>query len=72
MDLLRQLIILDENVGERLYNVIFKVIDILEKDKDMILGDVLKDYEEELGKNEYEILVFKELVLGDILEIVIF
>ena len=69
MDLSRQLTTLDENVGESLQNVTFKAIDILEKDKDTTLADVLKDYEEELGKKEHEILTLKELVSGDILEI---
>ena len=69
MDLSRQLTTLDENVGERLHNATFKAIDILEKDKDTTLADVLKDYEEELGKKEHEILTLKELVSGDILEI---
>lgn len=69
IDLSRQLTTLDENVGESLQNVTFKAIDILEKDKDTTLADVLKDYEEELPKKEHEILTLKELVSGDILEI---
>ena len=69
MDLSRQLTMLDENVSESLENFPFKAIEMLEKDKDSTLTDILKDYEEELGKREHEILTLKELVSGDILEI---
>ena len=69
IDLSRQLTALDKNVTERLQNVTFKATEILDKDKEKTLAGVLKDYEEELEKNEHEIMTLKELVSGDILEI---
>ncbi|KAJ7376249.1 hypothetical protein OS493_035910 [Desmophyllum pertusum] len=66
----KQLITLDENLRDkRQENVIFKAVEVMEKDKDTTLADVLKDYEEELEKKDHEILTLKELVSGDILEI---
>ena len=69
IDLSRQLTTLEENVNETLQNVTFKATEILEKDENTTLADVLKDYEEELEKKEHDISILKELVSGDILEI---
>lgn len=44
----------------------------MERKNDIVFEDILKDYENELKEKDYEILMFKELVFGDILLIVIF
>ena len=70
VDLSRQLTTLDENVSKfKREKITFKAVQVMEKDKDITLADVITDYEEELEKKEHEILTLKELVSGDILEI---
>ena len=69
-DLSKQLTTLGEIVSEKIQgNITLKAVELMERDKDATLADVLKDYEENLEKKTHEILALKELISGDMLEI---
>ncbi|KAL9987737.1 hypothetical protein ACROYT_G002091 [Oculina patagonica] len=68
-DLSRQITALAKNASKRQQAATLRAVDVMEKDENITLADVIKDYEEEREKNEHEILTLKELVSGDILEI---
>ena len=46
-----------------------RAVEVMEKDEDLTLADVVKNYEEELERKSHEILNLKELISGDMLEI---
>ena len=47
----------------------FRAVEVMEKDEDLTLADIVKNYEEELERKSHEILNLKELISGDMLEI---
>ena len=46
-----------------------RAVEVMEKDEDLTLADIVKNYEEELERKSHEILNLKELISGDMLEI---
>ena len=69
VDLSKQIMELEESIGgKRQGTVILKAVEEMEKDKDVTLTEIVKEYEEELEKKNHEILTLKQLISDDMLE----
>lgn len=66
----KQLIALSKSIDEESRGFVsLRALEAMEKDEDLTLADIVKNYEDELDRKSHEILNLKELISGDMLEI---